>query len=562
MQWFNRLTIGRKLTLGFAVMLLFMGIIGWTGYSGIHRTDAYLDEIFAVRLPSIDYLIETDRDLQQLLVAERSMVFADVNSDTFKQLLQEYETNLKQSLERWDKYKAFPATDQKRALMTQYDAARTQWQTISRQVVDSRRQDTREGRRLALDLTLGKAKEHFEHMRDFLDQLTEMELNAAHAANTDAEVIYSRTVMWFVLMVVAALAVGLGLATGIGAAITRPLNAAVAGLKDIAEGEGDLTKRLAVKSQDEVGELCRWLNTFLEKLQDMVRRITAGAQTLGRSAETLTTISEDMTQGADAMAGKSNAVATAAEEMSTNINSVAAAMEQASTNMSSVSSATEQMGSTIAEIAVHTEKARTITGDAVHQTKQTSSKMDQLGEAAKSISKVTEVITEISEQTNLLALNATIEAARAGEAGKGFAVVANEIKELARQTAAATQEIKAQIAGVQGSTQETIGQIGHISKVINDINEIVSTISSATEEQSTATKDIAANVAQASSGLNEVNQNVAQSSSVSTDIAEEIAGINQGVGDMSNRCSQVNASALDLKQLADQLNEMMGRFKV
>jgi methyl-accepting chemotaxis protein len=562
MRWYNRLTIGRKLTLGFAVMLLFIGTIGWTGYKGVYKTNAYLHDIFAVRLPSIDYLIETDRDLQQLLVAERSMVFADANSEAFKQLLNEYETNLKQSQERWEKFKAFPATERKKAIMAQYDTARTEWLQVSQQVVNGRKEDTREGRRLALDLTLSMARERFEKMRDYLDQLTELELKAAEEANTESKALYGRTTMGFAVTVVVALGVGLLLAMVIGASITRPLDAAVAGLKDIAEGEGDLTKRLAVKSRDEVGELSKWLNTFLEKLQDMVRRITTSAQTLAHSAETLTTISEDMTQGADKMTGNSNAVATAAEEMSTNINSVAAALEQASTNMSSVSSATEQMGSTIAEIAVHTEKARTITSDAVTQTKQTTTKMDQLGEAAQSISKVTEVITEISEQTNLLALNATIEAARAGDAGKGFAVVANEIKELARQTSAATQEIKGKIAGIQGSTRETMGQIGQISKVINDINEIVSTISSATEEQSTATKDIAANVAQASTGIHEVNQNVAQSSSVSRDIAQDIAGINQGMGDMSNRCSQVNASALELKQLADQLNQMMGGFKV
>jgi methyl-accepting chemotaxis protein len=562
MQWYNRLTISRKLTLGFTVMLMFIGAIGWTGYTGVHKTNGYLQEIFSVRLPGIDYLLETDRDLQQLLVAERSMIFADTNSEIFKQLLNEYETNLKQSQERWEKLKALPATDSRRAIMKQYDTARATWLESSQQIVAGRKADSREGRRLALDLTLGVAKERFEKMREVLNQLTDLDLAAAQTASKEAEVLYARTMLWFGVMVVGALVVGLLLAMLIGASITRPINAAVAGLKDIAEGEGDLTKRLEVKSQDELGELSKWFNIFLVKLQEMVRRITSNAETIARSAQTLTTVSEEMTQGADAMTGSSNAVATAAEEMSSNINSVAAAMEQASTNMSSVSSATEEMGSTIAEIAVHTEKARTITHDAVTQTKETSTKMDQLGEAARSISKVTEVITEISEQTNLLALNATIEAARAGEAGKGFAVVANEIKELARQTAAATQEIKGKITGIQGSTEETIGQISQISRVINDINEIVSTISSATEEQSSATKEIATNVAQASSGISEVNQNVAESSTVSKEIAQDIAGINQGMGDMSGRCSQVNASALELKQLADQLNQLMGRFKI
>lgn len=156
------------------------------------------------------------------------------------------------------------------------------------------------------------------------------------------------------------------------------------------------------------------------------------------------------------------------------------------------------MTTTINEIAQNTEKANTITGEAVSEAKGASDNVDELGSAAQEISKVTETVTEISEQTNLLALNATIEAARAGDAGKGFAVVANEIKELARQTAEATQDIKRRIEGIQDSTSGTVTKIQQISKVINDVNDIVSTIASSVEEQSVTTKEIATNVAQAS----------------------------------------------------------------
>jgi methyl-accepting chemotaxis protein len=177
--------------------------------------------------------------------------------------------------------------------------------------------------------------------------------------------------------------------------------------------------------------------------------------------------------------------------MSTNIASVAAGMEQTTSNLAHVSSATEHLTSMIGEIAQDSEKARRITKNATDQTLQVTEKINQLGRAAREIGKVTETIAQISSQTNLLALNATIEAARAGVAGKGFAVVATEIKALAQQTAAATEDIKTRIGGVQTATAMGIAEIGKVSQVISEVNAIVISIAAAIEEQSSATKEIA-----------------------------------------------------------------------
>ncbi len=342
----------------------------------------------------------------------------------------------------------------------------------------------------------------------------------------------------------------------------KPIKRIIERIRDVAEGEGDLTARLEVKSRDEMSELARWFNTFMDKLQTMIRNIAGNAETLNRSSSELSGLSQQMADGAAQMSGKVNTVASSGEEMSSNMESVAATMEQASSNIGVVASSAEEMTATINEIAQNSEKARNITGEAVSRAKDASIKVDHLGTAAQEISKVTEAITEISEQTNLLALNATIEAARAGEAGKGFAVVANEIKELARQTAEATQEIKGQIEGIQDSTSGTVTEIGEILKVINDVNEIVSAIATAVEEQSVTTKEIAGNVAQASQGIQEVNENVAQSSSVSKDIASDIAEVNQAVGEISNNSSQVSLNSQELNKLARELKELVNRFKV
>jgi methyl-accepting chemotaxis protein len=344
--------------------------------------------------------------------------------------------------------------------------------------------------------------------------------------------------------------------------MTKPIIKVVTGLKDVAEGEGDLTARLDIKNKDEVGDLSHWFNTFVDNLQRMIRNIAGNAETLHRSSSELSNLSERMSENSGEMSVKSNSVAASSEETSANMNSVAAAMEEASTNVGMVATSAEEMTATINEIARNSEKAQTITSEAVSRAQDASAKVDELGNAAKEIGKVTEAITEISAQTNLLALNATIEAARAGEAGKGFSVVANEIKELARQTAEATQEIKGQISGIQTSTSGTVSEIEEILKVINDVNEIVATIATAVGEQSLTTKEIAKNISQASKGIQEVNENVAQSSSVSTEIAKEITDVNQAAGEMSNSSSQMNLSTSELSKLAEELKALVSRFKV
>ena len=344
--------------------------------------------------------------------------------------------------------------------------------------------------------------------------------------------------------------------------IVRPINAAVAGLKDIAQGEGDLTMRLEASSRDEVGELARWFNTFIEKLQGIIKDISGGVETLSSSSTELSAISEQMSQGITNVSDRSNTVSAAAEEMTVNMNNVAAAMEQSATNTNMVATAAEEMSATIGEIAQNSEKARAISDEAAHKAASASTNMDQLGNAAKAIGKVVETITDISEQVNLLALNATIEAARAGEAGKGFAVVANEIKELAKQTAAASGDIKTKIEGIQGTTTVTVEQIAEIATVITDVNDVVATIATAVEEQSAATRDIATNVAQASQGIQEVNENVNQSSSVSSEISQDIAGVSVSMNEMSTSSSQVNLSAQELSKLSESLKQMVDQFKV
>ena len=344
--------------------------------------------------------------------------------------------------------------------------------------------------------------------------------------------------------------------------ITNPINQAVEGLKDIAEGEGDLTMRLDVSSKDEVGEMAKWFNTFIEKLQNIIIKIADNASSIDVSSNRLSDVSSELLEKSDDTSQRATNVAAASEEMTANLNNVAAAMEQSATNTNMVAAASEEMTATITEIAENAEKARAISSEAVGQAQNASGKMTELGGAADKIGKVTETITEISEQTNLLALNATIEAARAGEAGKGFAVVANEIKELAKQTAEATLDIKTLIDDVQRTTKSAGGEINQISSVIGGVNEIVSTIATAVEEQTATTQEIANNIAQASQGIQEVNENVNQSSTVSADITKDITEVSSAAQSISDNSNEVKHSATDLQTRSKELNSIVGSFKV
>ncbi len=278
--------------------------------------------------------------------------------------------------------------------------------------------------------------------------------------------------------------------------VIRPLSKSVDLANSIANNDLSVDD-LTVDSEDEIGKATAALNTMKNSLRHLLGDISGGVQTLAVSATELSAVSKQTASGVADMSERANTVAAAAEQASANTMSVAAGMEQSSVNISSVASATEEMSATVGDIAANTARARVISEQATTQAQTVTAQMQKLGQAAQEIGHVTETITNISAQTNLLALNATIEAARAGSAGKGFAVVANEIKELARQTAEATEDIKLRIAGVQSSSGAAIADIGQITAVIKEVEDIVSGIAAAIEEQATVTKDVAGNIAQA-----------------------------------------------------------------
>ena len=342
--------------------------------------------------------------------------------------------------------------------------------------------------------------------------------------------------------------------------ITGPVRKTSALAETMAKG--DFTCKLDIVQKDEVGLMATALNTMMAQLGAMIQDIIDGINSLTSSSDDLASISKQLSTFAKDTSSKAATVATATEKMNSNFHAVSEAMEQSSSNVHMVAVATEEITATVCEIAQNTDKARSITANAVRQSRVTSEKMFVLGKSTSNIGRVTEMIKGISEQTNLLALNATIEAARAGEAGKGFAVVANEIKELARQTSAATVEIHQQIVDMQNTAVTSMEDINNISVVIEEINEFINGIASSMEEQSATTGNISSNISQASLDISDVNENIAQAYSVITEIARDVSEINQHSRQVESSSWQVQNNAQGLTGLAAQLNDIVKNFKI
>ncbi|RLV51183.1 methyl-accepting chemotaxis protein [Nocardioides mangrovicus] len=297
---------------------------------------------------------------------------------------------------------------------------------------------------------------------------------------------------------------------------------------------GDLTVTTEAASRDEIGHMARAYETARSSMAEIVGTVAASAEAVAAASEELTASAQQIAGGAEATSAQAGVVAGAADRVSRNVTTVAAGAEQ--------------MDASIREIALSTNEAARVAADAVGVAASTNASVAKLGVSSVEIGNVVKVITSIAEQTNLLALNATIEAARAGEAGKGFAVVANEVKELAQETARATEDIAQRVETIQSDTTSAVSAIEEISTIISSINDYQLTIASAVEEQTATTR--------------EMSRNVAEASGTSGEIAESIAGVADAAGETSQSVVQTRSAIDELARMSSALREQVERFVV
>jgi methyl-accepting chemotaxis protein len=556
MKWFSNLKIARKLTLSFAVVLLLM--VGLGAFAVVQFAKLYevTDTITGNYLPSINESQDVDgsatmvrRDALSVLVSE--------NAETKAANLKTYEEAVSDLNDRVAKYASKVDKGQEEKIYEVMKAKVREFVDVHNDIINLEKQN-KHAEAIHLSGSLGKAS-----MRAAADAIQEdVKYNTRNADDKTQESVATYHSARSLVFTVLGLAVGIGvfLAVAVSRMIANPLRSMQEVAARLALGDAD--QKITHESKDETGSLAQSFREVIQynqtiacacealgrgdvtvsvqpksdkdllaknftyavsALRDTVRQMAEGSSSLAAASEELSATSSQMSANAEETAAQAGAVSSAAEQISANVQTVV--------------SGSEQMTASIKEISTNAHEAAKVAGNGVRIAGEANQKVGKLSESSQEIGQVIKVITSIAEQTHLLALNATIEAARAGEAGKGFAVVANEVKELAKETAKATEDISRKIEAIQSDTKGAIEGINEISTIIAQINDIQNTIATAVEEQTATTNEISRNVNDVASGNQEIARNITGVATAAKSTTEGAEYTNRAAGELARLAS-------------------------
>lgn len=419
------------------------------------------------------------------------------------------------------------------ALVARVRSSFDRFMELDRTIIDAYRSGSKAGIARADRLVTVDEIKIFDGIAADIDTLTAAVSRESAAAVRVAESTADRTIPLMLMLGLLAVLIGAALAVVLTRSIIRPLASLNSRLAEIADGDGDLTQRIEDSGRDEVAQAAGGFNRFAERMQALVAAVAAGGRRVSDAATELDVVSTELSGGAERTSTQAAVVSSSAEEVSAIVSTMAASAEE--------------MNASIAEISHSATRATQIAEGGVRAARDASDTITRLGGSAGEIQSVVALITQIAQQTNLLALNATIEAARAGESGKGFAVVAGEVKELAQQTASATEEIASKVASITTASEEVSEAIARIAEVVREINDTQLTIASAIEEQTATTTEMSRNVSETAVGAGE--------------IASSISGVAQAAEEASAGARTTRETARDLVEASETLNGLVGGFR-
>jgi methyl-accepting chemotaxis protein len=529
MNALGNLKIGKKLGLGFGSVLLLTVTLGVVSLAQISKVNGSTVEIATNWLPSVQALGKLAADTSAFRRYELAFLLSDdesgrqTNLTAMNDQLSTVEADEKQ-------YEPMISSDEERKL---YNDFRTEWngyQTVHTQTMELSRENKADmARKLATAQGLVTLRASLKK----IDEDIELNAKGAATATQQAAAGYALARYWTIGLLMGALGFGLLVAITLAKSITRGTGRMLEMIEEVAANNLTVAD-MEITSRDELGQAGVALNKMKNNLRTTIESIASSAHNVASASEELSATSQQISANS--------------QETSAQAGVVSNATVQVSQNLQTVATGAEEMGASIKEIAKNATEAAKVATSAVKVAEDTNATVAKLGESSAEIGQVIKVITSIAEQTNLLALNATIEAARAGEAGKGFAVVANEVKELAKQTAKATEDISRKIEAIQTDTQASVQAIGTISSVIKQINDISNTIATAVEEQNATTNEMVRNVSDAAHGSGEITSN--------------IGGVAQAAESTSRGAADTQKAAQQLVETSAELQKLVERFQI
>ena len=518
MRMVRDLKIRTKITVAFIVIVVLAGVAGFWNLSNFRWAASAFQVASRENLPAVDFLVEADRDMQQALVAERSLMFLRQASDEAVAMRKDHTENIQQAKERWGKYKAIAASDVEKKLWGEFDAAFVDWEKLTIEVVGLLGKDSSEARKDAIDISLSEGTGKFEKARGVLNTLTELRVKGAGAFADQIQASATRTTWLTALLLISLTVGGVFLGLGLSRVIVRALTHVVEKAEQGAGG--DLTVRVELDSQDELGQMGQALNRMMEQFASTISQVQEAAQQTASAAQQLAAGSGQLSSGAQEQASSLEETAAALEEMTSTVKQNADNARQANQMAVSARDSAEQGGTVVHEAV---------------------GAMDAITASSKQIAAIITTIDEIAFQTNLLALNAAVEAARAGEQGRGFAVVAAEVRALAQRSAGASKEIKNLITDsvtkVEGGSRLVLKAGTTLTDIMTQVKKVADLIA-----------EIAAASQEQSQGIEQVNKAVSQMDSVTQQNAAQT--------------EELSSTAQTLAAQAEELSAQVAQFKL